>query len=286
VFDHASPFDAGPAIDSPHAGALFGWAIATGDVDGDGISDLLASAPAWEPGNGHARGIAHLVRGGAHLRSANLDLSTTSTLHASFLGALPEASAGYSIALGNIISSSNSDLLIGSINGGGPKGDREQSGLVTIIPGAETLFGRTIDLATEPGSLRVHGASAGDALGYAIDVADLDGDGAAELLLSAIGATGAASRPLSGVAYALNASLIEPDTDLANFTPSLTLIGARENDLLGYGGVTGDFDGDGVADVAWSAWGAADPANVAAPRTGVVVILFGEDAAPSAARFP
>jgi hypothetical protein len=132
-----------------------------------------------------------------------------------------------------------------------------------------------IDLATAIVDSVIFGIDDGDQLGHATAVADLDGDGRGDLLLTAVSADGTEnSVDLAGEAAAVYATDLAAEVDVAAGAASLLIFGADEKDRLGRSAATGDVDGDGRADLLIGAPGGGGPDN-SMPGAGEVYVLFG-----------
>lgn len=108
--------------------------------------------------------------------------------------------------------------------------------------------------------------------GYATAVGDLDGDGIAEVIVAApyLGATTGAGSGRGGVAVFRGPALLASGSDIDDADNWFE--GTGTSDLLGaYVTVMGDYDGDGVDELAIGATGTSSGA-------GTVYILGGEDA--------
>ncbi|MBT7597147.1 MAG: hypothetical protein HN559_19760, partial [Gemmatimonadetes bacterium] len=65
-------------IEGNYASGQFGQRIATGDLNGDGIGDIIAGAPFASPAAGTNAGIAYVIYGDSTWSGTTIDLSTTS----------------------------------------------------------------------------------------------------------------------------------------------------------------------------------------------------------------
>ena len=129
--------------------------------------------------------------------------------------------------------------------------------------------------ASPAGRLTFYGADAGDSAG-AIAAADFNGDTVPDIVLAAGGADGPAnSRPDAGEAYVfLGPFTPGEDRDPAAGDHDLIIYGARAGDQLGRALAVGDFNGDGVDDIALGA-PFADGPDLERPDAGQVYLLFG-----------
>ena len=222
-----------------------GAAVASaGDVDGDGLDDLLVGAP----GNSlfvAGAGKVDLVLGASLAGSMFL----TSADH-SFSGeAVGDAVGGVLSPAGDVDDDGLADLLIGaplSDDGGADAGKAavilgvSLSGAVSLSAADHTLIGE----------------ATGDGAGSAVaSVGDVDGDGTPDLLIGAPGAdqggTGAGD---AGKIYLISGSALGGSASLAD--ASVSFLGAADDELAGTSVTTaGDIDADGSADIAVGAEG-------------------------------
>jgi len=202
---------------------FFGKSVAgIGDVNGDGLGDLLVGAPG-ESTNGAGAGAAYLYSG------------ASGALLASFLGDQAGDGLGSSVAdAGDVDADLNSDLILGS-----PGADQggNNAGRVRIHSGASGAILR--DLV---------GSAAGDNFGSAVtgDV-DVDGDGRPELVVGIAAAD--PSGPSSGQVQVFSGQ----DGSLL-----ATLDGGEAGGRYGAAVANaGDVDLDGADEVLIGAWGEA-----------------------------
>ena len=117
----------------------------------------------------------------------------------------------------------------------------------------------------------------GDQLGHATSSSDIDGDGLADILLTAVSADGPGNTiDLAGEAALVYGSQLASEVDVADGAADVLIYGASEDDRLGRSAATADIDGDGRADLLIGAPGGAGP-DEAAPAAGEIYVLLTAD---------
>jgi hypothetical protein len=136
---------------------------------------------------------------------------------------------------------------------------------VLIWTGADAL-----DLAVAPADVTVIGAESNNALGSSAASGDFNGDGSDDLLLGAPFADS-----LTGKAYVIfGAPSLMGTRDLASAAFNLAILGADSGDLLGQSVASGDFNGDGIDDIAVGAPGADGTLN-SRSGAGEAFVIYG-----------
>jgi len=283
-------------------------AIATGDVNGDGIPDVVVGAPEATfivtPAGGPIQlrtgaGVAYIVFGKAMLLGA-ID-TNAGQASVSILGAKSGDKLGFSVAVGDVNGDGIDDITIGAPGADfpgaatPPPAHRDDTGAVFVIFGTATLGNpSTIDLATaNAASVALFGVNPGDQFGASVAVGNFGGLAAQtpaqqavkDILVGAPGSNGPGPvRPDAGAAYAqFGGEILNPVAgvttvlDLAA-TPANVVILGRTGDGLGTSVGTGDVNGGGAMDLIVGAPLANRPATAgvsAASGTGAVFAVFG-----------
>jgi len=147
-----------------------GRSTATGDIDGDGVGDLLIGAPAHGD-----NGAVYLFYG--PVEAADISLERADAV---FLGPAPDSELGRSVETGDLNGNGHADVVIGAPGDetGGPG-----AGAVYVIGGSETPTGR---YAVGANDTRVVG-SPHDRAGTAVDARSVAGPATPSILIGAPG---------------------------------------------------------------------------------------------------
>lgn len=224
-----------------------GYSIAAaGDVNGDSIADYLIGAYGNSQKASKA-GKVYLMLGRTGSYSANMPLSQITSY---YLGQSAKDYAGFSVAgVGDLNKDKRSDFVIGA-PGRDEAGDA--SGMFAVVYGRQGTFS-AYDLGQV--NARLIGQHTGDNVGAeAAGLGDIDGDGYADMLLSAhysdLGGQDA------GAAYLVRGGAVALSGTTSLGMSSTIFVGEADLDQAGWGvaGV-GDVDGDKYADILVSAQG-------------------------------
>ncbi|HEY3163426.1 MAG TPA: FG-GAP-like repeat-containing protein [Candidatus Limnocylindrales bacterium] len=256
------PVDVLYELHAEQAGTLFGWAVGElTDIDGDGATDLIVSAPTYGPalsgrtfvysgatgdqiyafseglgefhgyaiadaGDVDADGTHDIIAGARNGNHAYVYSGATGARLLTLSGETPGDFFGFAVAsAGDVDLDGHADLLVGA-----PRNDAVglDAGRAYVLSGADGSTLRTID-----------GVSAGDLFGSATDwIEDVDGDG----------------RPDHTIGARDGGSFRDGEVTLfsgATGAKRWTVGGTKENEDLGWFFVAGvgDVNSDGVADV-------------------------------------
>jgi hypothetical protein len=275
-------------LDGSVASDSVGEALAVGDVNGDGIADIVTDAQQVQP-----NGSVYIAFGGATKKSGSA-WATTQT----FAG-LADATNGYrlddmksenfaynnqSIAIGDVNCDTIGDIIIGANDKGGLKFGHTYVVFGRVSPMSRANY--TMDASPSGvinGTLgfRLDGATAGDYAGWSVGTGDIDRSGCPSVL---VGATGASySGANAGAVYAVHAAKLPVGTVTAtldsggaviNGAQGFRIDGNTAGDQSGFSICTGDINGDGYPDIAIG----ATAASYNGAGSGSVYVVDGQSA--------
>ncbi len=231
-----------------------------GDLDGDGLADLVVGA--W--GNDAAHGIAYIVLGPI---TGDLSLSGADGM---LIGESSADLAGFAVAAaGDGDGDGLPDVLVGAYkdDDGG-----EDAGAIYLITGAPS---GSLDLSDAHAKLT--GVTTEDVAGRALSGGDINGDGIADVVVGAYGIDDYENEPnesdgeedFRGGAY-LALGPLSGEQSLADAQALYS--GESSADYAGYDvAVVGDINGDGAEDFVVGAY----QESSAADEAGAVYVIYG-----------
>ena len=235
-------------IDGAGADDSAGYPVAgAGDVNGDGIDDVLVASFGADNNGRPDSGSAHVLFGSTS--ATTIDLASPGSRGFRIDGAGSDDQAGVSArAAGDVNGDGLDDVIVGAYfadhNG------RADSGSAYVVFGSASTA--TVDLASLGSrGFRIDGPAPGDWTGRQVDAAgDVDGDGRGDLIVGALNADGN-GRANSGSAYVVLGTPSPTAVDLANLgSRGFRIDGEAAGDQAGVRVAgAGDVDGDGLDDV-------------------------------------
>lgn len=252
-----------------------------GDVNGDGIDDLIVGSPGAYV-LGLSAGKAHILFGDTAPFSPTVSLGALSLADGlAIQGDDPDSQFGSSTSGGRDINNDGiADFVIGDVSNGVDIG----SGAAFVIFGSDTGLTGPASTSSLDGTNGFRITSSNpltDDLGASVAMADIDGDGIADLIVGSPTSDG----DYGGVYVIKGADVFGASVDINNLdgTNGFKISGLSEYDLLGTSvSSAGDFNGDGVEDIIFGAHEEIVGGNDA---VGSVYILFGVTNGFNAASF-
>lgn len=238
--------DVDATIVGDHEAHRLGFAMATGDWNGDGIDDLAVAGPSSAVSSPPHSGSVAIFFGGARL-PALTDLATESP-DVLIVGSQAHSQFGWRVHALDWNGDGVDDLVVGA-----NAFDRiGSSGAVSVFFG-QAVWPATWDAAATPEDVRILGFIPDENFGHAFASGDFNGDGVEDLAAQSLGFDFLHPRFQAGIVRVFFGRAAFPGTwDLGVTPPDVTILGAERADALGgtFGLDAGDLDGDGLVDLA------------------------------------
>ncbi len=222
----------------------------TGDVNGDGIDDVLVGAVSADIDGISDAGSSYVVFGKKDTTS--VELSAVAGGNGGFIikGAAADDSSGWIKSAGDVNDDGLVDMIVGSYQAD-PGGVSNAGSAHVIFGKAGTTAVNLTDINAGNGGFSIHGISADDEAGW--DVAggsDVNGDGLLDLVIGASSAYNGVDR--TGAAYVVYGKKTTNSiqlSDIATGNGGFVIKGIANGDKTAWVGTGGDFNGDGLGDI-------------------------------------
>ena len=262
-------------------GDQFGYSMAAGDLNADGIDDLVIGAPGADPPGGDHAGEVYVFYGSPAMASTSLiDLTQPagSSGERRLCGDDPNDQLGAALACADVNGDGFDDVIGGAMSA--TTGGGTSTGEVLIWYGSSDTTPGIVDFNATPGSrgeTRIEGDDSSDYAGHAVAAGDINGDGYADVLIGAhMGDPPGGSN--AGEAYVIFGGRSRPGQVLRLWDATapvgeVRVLGDNANDAFGWSVAAGDTNGDGFEDICGGAltadpFGRADAGKAYAERGG------------------
>jgi hypothetical protein len=249
-----------------------GEAIAAGDINGDGLDDMVLAAT-FANGPAHDREAAGETIVLLSPRSGVIDLQQVQP-DLLIVGRAAGDQLGHTIAVGDVDGDGRDDIWLGAVSADGPDGSEDLAGEAVLVLSRPGLT--FVDAATRQVDALIFGPVPEARLGRWAYAVDLQGDGLADLVISAPNIP-----DRRGTVYIFPGS--RPFPQRAGGA-AVTFVGLDPGDILGHEAfgppfASADYDGDGVVDLVMAAPRGDGPGN-SRDDSGEAYIIFGGDWLP------
>ena len=250
----------GLTINGIDEGDHLGLDVATGDINDDGIDDLIVGAPLGDPGGVLNAGEIYIFYG--PLTPGVLDPSSDADV--TFHGIDAKSQTGRGLGTADLNDDGVADLIIGAVLAN-PRGT-ETAGATYVVFGP---IGPGVVELSEEVDVVLEGIGERDHSGGGVDGGDLNGDGVDDVVIGAVGAS-PNGRGNAGVAYVVFGPLSAGTLQLEQVV-DVTIEGITFGDQLGYGVAVGDVNDDGTEDLVVGAMGVGYPGRSIGGATYVIL---------------
>ena len=267
----------GFVIHGEAAGDYSGWSVSgAGDVNGDGLDDLIIGAYLADPNDVGAAGKSYVVFGKKENNSP-IKLSEIAGGNGGFVihGEAENDYSGYSVSFAGDVNGDGFDDLIIGAHGADPNGTVKAGNSYVVFGQKENNSPVQLsDIADGDGGFVIHG-EAETLSGRSVSGAgDINGDGLADLIIGAYGAD--SNGTSSGSSYVVfgkkdNSNPIQL-SNIADGVGGFVIHGEAESNYSGWSvSGAGDINSDGLGDLIIGAWGADPNGNTQAGSSYVIL---------------
>jgi hypothetical protein len=236
--------------DGGPSGNNFGYDIAVGDVNNDGISDIIIGEYLGPSYAGNRPGAVHVIFGRASFTPPEMIDLVQTPADITIYGAESADNLGLSVASGDVNGDGIDDIIVGANWAGA------NCGKVYVIYGSGSFPKvHVVDLAVDHADIEILGPHTWSRTGWEVAAGDLNGDGIDDICFSSVWReTEPEFRGVVYVVYGRTDFPAEHFIDLATESADLEIIGEIEESYLGDKMTSGDMDGDGCEELVISGY--------------------------------
>ncbi|HEY9692686.1 MAG TPA: hypothetical protein V6D15_10795 [Oculatellaceae cyanobacterium] len=248
-----------------------------GDVNGDGIDDVIIGASRADPAGVNYAGKSYVVFGKSDTTAVNLSDVEAGTGGFVINGTASDDRSGRSVSsAGDVNGDGIDDVIIGAFYAD-PAGVSRAGKSYVVFGKSDTTAVNLSDVEAGTGGFVINGTASYDVSGFSVSSAgDVNGDGIDDVIVGAYGAdpAGVSRAGKSYVVFGKSDTTTVNLSDVEAGTGGFVINGSASSDLSGFSvSSAGDVNGDGIDDVIIGAF-RADPAG--GTDAGKSYVVFGK----------
>ncbi len=254
-------------------GDKLGTSIISGDINNDGIDDLIIGAPGLYP-NGVNAGYVYIIFGSSNFEANKVIDLNNNEADIRFRGPHQNSGLGKSVASADVNKDGISDIIMGS-----PRASPTEivgTGAVYVFYGKSSFEPHErIELNNVRPDITIAGSNSLDNLGFSVTSNDINDDGISDLIMGSINSDNGIM-PDTGFVYVIYGRYnfeFNKIIDFSNTMADITIKGKISNGLLGTSLVSSDVNKDGIPDMIIGAPRAYTSDSLS---SGAVYIIYGD----------